>query len=104
MNEDELKRLSEMYEREQGFTQIVQMLINAKKPLVGHNPQYDVAFLYEQFIAPLPDTFIEFCQEWRKLFPVTYDTKCIFSEFEAGTWSANVRSYLDKVFQATQDD
>lgn len=39
-----------------------------------------MAFLYEQFIGPLPATFIEFCVEWKKYFPVLYDTKCVSIE------------------------
>ena len=56
------------------------MLIEAKKPIIAHNPQYDVAFVYEQFIGPLPESFLEFCAEWKKHFPAIYDTKCVFYE------------------------
>ena len=61
LNEEEQAKLATMYAQETGFTNVIQMLIDSKKPIVGHNPQYDVAFLYEQFIAPLPKSFIEFC-------------------------------------------
>ena len=63
-----------MYKAEIGFTQVIQALIDVKKPIIAHNPQMDILFVYEQFIAPLPDTFLEFCSEWRKLFPCIYDT------------------------------
>ena len=93
-----------MFDKETGFTKVIQMLIDAKKPLVGHNPQYDVAFMYEQFIGPLPDTFIEFCEEWRKSFPMTYDTKAIYSEFAHGTWGPGVKSFLNLCFEAIVAD
>ena len=53
------------FEKEMGFSLVIEEMIKAKKPLVGHNFIYDVAFLYDQFIAPLPDTFLEFSQQWR---------------------------------------
>ena len=104
LNAEEQIQLSELYESELGFTKVIQMLIDAKKPLVGHNPQYDVAFMYEQFIAPLPASFIEFCQEWRKFFPLIYDTKCIFAQFQSGTFKDGIRSYLNKIFEAIEGE
>lgn len=59
---------------------MIKILAAAKKPLVAQNPQYDMAFVYEQFIGPLPPTFIEFCVEWKKYFPILYDTKCVSIE------------------------
>ena len=66
-----------MYKAEIGFTQVIQAMIDAKKPIIAHNPQMDILFVYEQFIGPLPDSFLEFCLEWRKLFPRIYDTRII---------------------------
>lgn len=37
----------------------------------------DILFVYEQFIAPLPESFLDFCAEWRKHFPCMYDTRII---------------------------
>lgn len=54
-----------MYKSEIGFTRVMQMLIKAKKPLIAQNPQYDVGFLYEKFIAPMPSNYLSFCKEWR---------------------------------------
>ena len=45
--EEDKDNVSEMYNAEVGFTRVIQMLIDAKKPLVAHNPQFDVAFLFE---------------------------------------------------------
>ena len=66
-----------MFKAEIGFTQVIQAMIDAKKPIVAHNPQMDILFVYEQFIAPLPDSFLDFCTEWRQLFPCIYDTRII---------------------------
>jgi hypothetical protein len=54
-------------------------LIKAKKPLIGHNMLYDVLYLYQQFVADLPDTFLEFREKWVSLFPMTFDTKVLTS-------------------------
>ena len=53
------------------------MVSKSQKPLIAQNPQFDITFLYEQFIGPLPDSFIQFCTEFKKHFPTIYDTKCI---------------------------
>jgi hypothetical protein len=37
-----------------GFSLVVEELINAKKPVIGHNMIYDVLYLYNQFIDDLP--------------------------------------------------
>ena len=38
---------------------------------------YDIVFLYQQFLADLPDTFLEFRRKWVQMFPLTYDTKSL---------------------------
>ena len=88
-----------MYNAEVGFTRVIQMLIDAKKPLVAHNPQFDVAFLFEQFIAPMPDSFIEFCLQWKKHFPIIYDTKALFYEVkqDVGRNFSNLEDIFKKV-------
>lgn len=45
-----------------GFSLVVEMMINAKKPIIGHNMIYDIIYLYNQFIDDLPNTYIEFIQ------------------------------------------
>jgi poly(A)-specific ribonuclease len=41
-----------------GFALVVEELIKAKKPLIGHNLMYDIIYLYRQFIADLPPTYV----------------------------------------------
>ena len=65
-------------------------MIEAKKPIVGHNLAYDVFYLYQQFIDDLPEDYETFIKEWTKLFPSTYDTK--------------VMSYKSRLFNNTALD
>lgn len=37
-----------------GFNNIFQLLVDCKKPLVGHNMLFDLAIMYKQFYEPLP--------------------------------------------------
>ena len=78
LTEEERAKVTEIFNAEIGFTKVIQIMIDAKKPIIAHNPQYDVGYLFEMFIAPTPPTYLEFCETWRKNFPLLYDTKCIF--------------------------
>ena len=78
------------YRVEMGFTLVIEEMINSKKPLVGHNCIYDMCFLYDQFIAPLPNTFNEFSKNWRENFSAIYDSKYIACQ------------YVGNLFQTTQ--
>jgi len=60
-----------------GFSLVIEAMIEAKKPIIGHNCMYDWLYLYNQFIAKLPETFLDFATEWTKLFPYTFDTKVL---------------------------
>lgn len=66
-----------MFVKEMGFSLIVEYLMQAQKPIIGHNMIYDIIYLYNQFIGELPDTYAEFIQEWNKRFPHVYDTKVL---------------------------
>jgi len=45
--EDKLKKLvDELFIKELGFALVVEELIQAKKPIIGHNMIYDVMYLY----------------------------------------------------------
>lgn len=43
-----------------GFSLVVEELISAKKPIVGHNMMYDIIYLYNQFIGKLPEHYSDF--------------------------------------------
>ena len=38
---------------------------------------FDIAFLVEQFIAPLPSSYDEFAELWTDHFPDNFDTKTL---------------------------
>lgn len=46
-----------------GFSLVVKILIEAKKPIVGHNMIYDIFYLYNQFIDDMPPTYQQFIAE-----------------------------------------
>lgn len=43
-----------------GFSKVIEEMIIAKKPLVGHNMMLDIMFVYYQFIDDLPETLHDF--------------------------------------------
>jgi poly(A)-specific ribonuclease len=60
-----------------GFSLVVEALIKAQKPIIGHNMIYDIIYLYNQFIGPLPANYADFTNEWIACFPSLYDTKVL---------------------------
>ena len=73
----------ELWTYEMGFSLIIQAMIDAKKPVIGHNCMYDWIYLYNQFIGPLPETYLQFAQEWNSRFPLTFDTKVLAQNSKA---------------------
>lgn len=47
-NYDNLRRLQikDLFEKEMGFALVVEELIKAQKPIIGHNMIYDIIYLY----------------------------------------------------------
>ena len=43
-----------------GFSKVIEEIIIAKKPLVGHNMFLDLLFIWQQFVDDLPETLAEF--------------------------------------------
>ncbi|XP_051667048.1 poly(A)-specific ribonuclease PNLDC1 isoform X1 [Manacus candei] len=60
-----------------GFTNLFQILVETKKPLVGHNMLMDLMHLHDKFYKPLPESYEEFKRNIHNLFPVIIDTKTI---------------------------
>ncbi|NXD68771.1 PNDC1 ribonuclease, partial [Eolophus roseicapillus] len=60
-----------------GFTNLFQILVQAKKPLVGHNMLMDLMHLHDKFYNPLPESYEEFKRNIHNLFPVLIDTKTV---------------------------
>ena len=87
-----------MFLQELGFGHVMELLIQKCQadgcPVIGHNMIYDIIYVYNQFVGPLPATYAEFSQSWFKLFPMTYDTKVL-------SYRANYfgKTMLGKVFE-----
>lgn len=80
MNEgDEKFNYEEQYElvakQVSGFSGIMHLISELKKPIVGHNMLGDLIFIYGMFYHNLPLTYAEFKLEIHRLFPKLYDTK-----------------------------
>ena len=48
---DDQKAIEKMCNDELGFSRVIELLMQSKKPIVGHNMIYDIAFIYRQFIS-----------------------------------------------------
>ncbi|XP_053920005.1 poly(A)-specific ribonuclease PNLDC1 isoform X2 [Cuculus canorus] len=60
-----------------GFTNLFQTIVEAKKPVVGHNMFMDLMHLHDKFYKPLPESYEEFKRNVHNLFPVLIDTKTV---------------------------
>jgi hypothetical protein len=58
-----------------GFTRVIDLMADLKKPLITHNGIMDLMFLYDKFYRTLPETQGEFKSAINSLFPHIYDTK-----------------------------
>ncbi|CDW88855.1 c transferase [Stylonychia lemnae] len=71
------QEVNTLFNYELGFSRVIQIIIDSKKPIVGHNMMYDAVFIYRHFIGDLPNSFELFARSWLQRFPETYDTKAI---------------------------
>jgi hypothetical protein len=53
------------------------MMMNSKKPLIGHNSLLDIVHFYQQFHKDLPLSVEEFKKDLNVQFPKYYDTKIL---------------------------
>ncbi|KAJ2353277.1 hypothetical protein GGF43_003533 [Coemansia sp. RSA 2618] len=68
-------------------------MVRAKKPLVIHNGLFDLAYMYQSFFGPLPDSYESFVYDLTNMFPAgIYDTKFIAERLIPGT--ASYLAYL----------
>ena len=79
--EEEIQ-IDRMWVREMGFSLVVEEMIKAKKPLVGHNMIYDLIYLYNQFVDDLPPTYLQFVTHFHDLFPHIFDNKVLSATSE----------------------
>ncbi|KAJ9066569.1 hypothetical protein DSO57_1008205 [Entomophthora muscae] len=73
------KRLETEIEEMIGFRKVIDLMVDAQKPIVGHNLFMDLCHIMKQFlIDDLPETLSEFLTELQPRFPRIYDTKYLF--------------------------
>lgn len=65
-----------------GFRKVIDELVAARIPLVGHNCLLDVLYLHHHFIAPLPPTYDQWKTDFHKLFPL-YAYNCRLNECQS---------------------
>ena len=47
LTQNQLVQVDEIFKKEVGFTRVIELLQNSRKPIIGHNMQFDAAFIYE---------------------------------------------------------
>lgn len=86
-----------------GFSHVFKLLIQLRKPMIGHNCLLDFMLMYQQFYEPLPDCYETFKNNVNRLFPAIYDTKFISFELkyklERGTLTSTVLYHLYNFFK-----
>lgn len=77
---DKAKRDAKLKElgTKSGALRLLKLLVSLKVPIIGHNPIFDLMFIYSHFCNELPRTWAEFKREIHGLFPTIYDTMLIF--------------------------
>ena len=83
VNEDEKKKMEEekqakeqeLIENAVGFSQVVKMISQSGKLVVGHNMFLDLIHIIDQFLCPLPEHFEDFKATISAVFPRLVDTK-----------------------------
>lgn len=76
-----------------GFSKIFKLLVQLKKPIIGHNMLLDLIYMYKLFYRPLPNNYSQFKSDIHNLFPVIYDTKYLSNRlkdlFDEDMWNLN---------------
>jgi len=75
------EKAEEILNEELGFSQVIELIIDIKPKIVGHNILFDLLFIYEKFCDFFPDSFIDYCKNINYLFPNIYDTKYLIDKF-----------------------
>ncbi|XP_039563231.1 poly(A)-specific ribonuclease PNLDC1 isoform X2 [Passer montanus] len=78
-----------------GFTNLFQILVKVKKPLVGHNMLMDLMHLHDKFYRPLPESYEEFKRNIHNLFPVIIDTKTVTKSMQKKCLFPRISSLLE---------
>lgn len=73
-------------------------MVKKQKPIVGHNMMFDICFIFNQFIADLPELFEEFHKMLPLFFPEVYDTK-VLSEASKAFTKTELHMVFSKCFK-----
>jgi len=65
-----------------GFQLLIKAIVDAKRPIIGHNLSLDLFFIFEHFIEELPSDYNTFASRLLALFPIIYDTKMLCFEVQ----------------------
>ncbi|XP_022343153.2 poly(A)-specific ribonuclease PNLDC1-like [Crassostrea virginica] len=60
-----------------GFRRVFKVLLEHKKPILGHNMLLDLLLIFDKFHKPLPAHYKDFQEEIHRIFPLILDTKHI---------------------------
>ena len=71
------KEAREIFKREYGFTFAADIILQSKKPIVGHNCFFDMMYFMSQFVLDLPSSFENLVKQWKQFKIPLYDTKLI---------------------------
>lgn len=80
-----------------GFKSVIDVLVDAKKPVVAHNCLHDLCKVYGNFVGPLPAELPDFKRRFSSLFPLVVDTKIMVNAV------ASERKWLSDILQASFD-
>ena len=67
--EQKQKERQDYHNKGYGFARVIQLLIDAKKPMLGHNCYFDFLFFMHSFVENLPYDYNDFKRRVRHYFP-----------------------------------
>lgn len=74
---EEMEKERNILKEAGAFNEVMKLLVNHKKPIIGHNMFLDLFYTITNFFAIPPDTLEEFKSLVIELFPSIFDTKVI---------------------------
>jgi len=75
LEEEKQAKEQELIDNAVGFSQVVKMISQSGKLVVGHNMFLDLLHVIDQFLCPLPELFEDFKATVSAVFPRLVDTK-----------------------------
>lgn len=92
------------FEADAGFRLVFDALVEAKKPLVGHNLFFDLLFMLRWLDCPLPKNFSELKDKLHSMFPTIYDTKYLAASGILGEALTSMSTTLGDVYKLMMSD